>query len=157
MPTLNQNFVTAGKLNLISQFSCSVVSDSLQPHGPQHARPSCPFPTPGAYSNSRPLSQSRHTITSLSVIPCSSHLQSFPASGSFQKSQFFRIRWLMRALHLRSRPLSHPLRATRGLTSAPAASHPAGWRLGAGHWALETSLGSESTWPPGLRFLNSLT
>ena len=71
------------------QFSHSVVSDSLQPHGPQHARPPCPSPTPGIYSNLCPLSQWCHPTISSSVIPCSSHLQSFPASGSFSMTQFF--------------------------------------------------------------------
>ena len=71
------------------QFSCSVMSDSLRPHGPQHARPPCPSPTPRAYTNSCPLSQWCHQTTSSSVAPFSSHLQSFPASGSFQMSQFF--------------------------------------------------------------------
>ena len=71
------------------QFSRSVVSDSLWPHGLQHARPPCPSPTPGAYSNSCPLNQWCHPIISSSVIPFSSYLQSFPASGSFQMSQFF--------------------------------------------------------------------
>ena len=70
------------------QFSCSVVSDSLWTHGLQHARPPCPSPTPRVYSNSCPLSQWCHTTISSSVIPFSSSLQSFPASGSFQ-SQFF--------------------------------------------------------------------
>ena len=70
------------------QFSHSVVSDSLWPHGLQHARPPCPSPTPGVYSNSYPLSQWCHPIISSSVIPFSC-LQSFPASGSFQVSQFF--------------------------------------------------------------------
>ena len=69
------------------QFSCSVVSDSLQPHGLQHARPPCPSPTPGAYSNSCPLSQWCHPIISSSVISFFSYLQSFPALGSFQISQ----------------------------------------------------------------------
>ena len=71
------------------QFSRSVVSDSLWPHGLQHARPPYPLPTPGAYSNSYPLSRWCHPTISSSVIPFSSHLQSFPASGSFQMSQFF--------------------------------------------------------------------
>ena len=71
------------------QFSHSVVSDSLWPHGLQHARPPCPSPTPGVYSNSRPLSWWCHPTISSSVIPFPSHLQSFPASGSFQMSQFF--------------------------------------------------------------------
>ena len=71
------------------QFSRSVVSDSLWPHEPQHARPPCPSPTPGVYSNSRPLSQWYHPIMSSSVIPFSSCPQSFPASGSFLMSQLF--------------------------------------------------------------------
>ena len=71
------------------QFSRSVVSDSLQPHGLQHTRTPCPSPNPGVYSSSCPLSQQCHLTISSSVIPFSSHLQSFPASGSFQMSQFF--------------------------------------------------------------------
>ena len=71
------------------QFSCSVVSDSLWPHGLQHTRLLCPLPTPGAYSNSCPLSQWCHPTISSSVIPFSSCLQSFPASGSFPMSWFF--------------------------------------------------------------------
>ena len=71
------------------QFSLSVVSDSLRPHGLQHARPPCPSPTPGVYSNSCPLSRWFHPTISLSVVPFSSRLQSFPASGSFQMSQLF--------------------------------------------------------------------
>ena len=71
------------------QFSHSVVSNSLRPHELQHARPPCPSPTPGAYSNSCPLSRWCHPIISSSVIPFSSHLQSFPASGFFPMSQFF--------------------------------------------------------------------
>ena len=71
------------------QFSCSVVSDSLWPHGLQHARPPCPSPTPRAYSNLCSLSQWCHPTISSSVVPFSSRLQSFPASGSFQMSQFF--------------------------------------------------------------------
>ena len=74
--------------NLV-QFSCSVVSNSLCPHGLQHARPPCPSPTPRAYSNSCPSSWWCHPIISSSVIPFSSCLQSFPASGSFPMSQFF--------------------------------------------------------------------
>ena len=70
-------------------FSCSVVPDCLQPHGLQHARLPCPSPSPGVCSNSCPLSQWCHLTISSSVIPFSSHLQSFPASGSFQMSQFF--------------------------------------------------------------------
>ena len=71
------------------QFSCSVVSDSLWPHKSQHARPSCPSQTPGVYSNSCPSSRWCHPAISSSVVPFSSCLQSFPASGSFQRSQFF--------------------------------------------------------------------
>ena len=67
----------------------SVVSDSLQPHGLQHARPPCSSPAPGVYPNSCPLSQWCHQTISSSVVPFSSCLQSFPASGSFQMSQFF--------------------------------------------------------------------
>ena len=71
------------------QFSCSVVSDSLRPHEPQHSRPPCPSPTPGVYSNSCPLSRWCHPTILSSVIPFSSCPQSFPASGSFQMSQLF--------------------------------------------------------------------
>ena len=70
------------------QFSRSVMSDSLQPHELQHTRPPRPS-TPRVYSNSCPLSQWCHSIISSSVIPFASCLQSFPASGSFQMSQFF--------------------------------------------------------------------
>ena len=71
------------------QFSCSVMSNSLWPHGPQHARPPCLLPTPGVYSNSCPLSQCYHPIILSSVVPFSSHLQSFPLSGPLPISQFF--------------------------------------------------------------------
>ena len=71
------------------QFRCSVQSNSLWPHGLQHARPPCPSPTPGACSNLCPSSQWCHPTISSSVIPFSSCLQSFPASGSFPMSQFF--------------------------------------------------------------------
>ena len=64
-------------------FSRSVVSDSLQPHGPQHARLPCPSPSPGAYSNSCPLSRWCHPTISSSVILLSSCLQSFPVSGLY--------------------------------------------------------------------------
>ena len=73
----------------VSQFSCSVVSDSLWPNVLQHTRPPCPSPTPRAYSSSCPLSQCCHPTISSSVFPFSSHLQSFPASGSFSMNQFF--------------------------------------------------------------------
>ena len=71
------------------QFSCSVMSDYSWPHGLQHTRPPCPSPTPRAYSNSCPSRQGCHPTVSSSVVPFSSHLQSFPASGSFPMSQFF--------------------------------------------------------------------
>ena len=71
------------------QFSHSVVSNSLWPHGLQHAGLPCPLPTAGAYSNSCPLSRWCHPTISSSVIPFSFCLQSFPATGSFQMSQFF--------------------------------------------------------------------
>ena len=71
------------------QFSCSVVSYSMQPHGLQHTRPPCPSPTPGVYPKSCPLSWWCHPTISSSVVPFSSHLQSFPASRSFSMSQFF--------------------------------------------------------------------
>ena len=73
----------------VSQFSRSVVSNSLQPHGLQHARLPCPSPTPRAYSNSCPSSQWCHPTISSSIVPFSSCLQSFPASGSFLRSQLF--------------------------------------------------------------------
>ena len=71
------------------QFSHSVVSYSLLPHGLQHSRLPCPTPTPGACLNSCPSSRWCHPTISSSVIPFSSCLQSFPASGSFPVSQFF--------------------------------------------------------------------
>ena len=73
----------------VSQFSRSVVSDSLWPHGLQYTRPPCPSPIPRVYSNSCPLSWWYHPTISSSIVPFSSHLQSFPASGSFPVSQFF--------------------------------------------------------------------
>ena len=70
------------------QFSRSFRSNSVRPHGLQHIRPPCSSPTPGIYSNSCPLSQWCRPTISSSVVPFS-HLQSFPASGSFQMSKFF--------------------------------------------------------------------
>ena len=72
---------------LSGQFSHSVVSDSLRPHESQHSRPPCLSPTPGVHSDSCPSSQWYHPTVSSSVF--SSHLQFFPASGSFQISQLF--------------------------------------------------------------------
>ena len=65
------------------------MSDSLWSHGLHHTRPPCPSPTPGVHSNSCSLSQWCHPTISSSVVPFSSHLQPFPASGSFPVSQFF--------------------------------------------------------------------
>ena len=65
------------------------MSDSLRPYGLKHARPTCPSPTSGVYSNSYSLSWWCHPTISSSVVPFSSFLQSFPASGSFQRSQLF--------------------------------------------------------------------
>ena len=71
------------------QFSHLVMSNSLWPHGLQHTRPPCPSPTPRIYSNSCPSSLWCYPTISSSVIPFSSCLQFFPASRSFQMSQFF--------------------------------------------------------------------
>ena len=85
-PTQNIHWVI---LSSSVQFSHSVVSDSLQPHESQHARPPCPSPTPGAHSDSCPSSQWCHPAISSSVIPFSSCPQSLPASESFPMSQLF--------------------------------------------------------------------
>ena len=71
------------------QFSRSVVSDSLRPHESQHARPPCPSPSPGVYSDSHPWSRWCHPAISSSVVPFSSCPQSFPTSESFPMSQLF--------------------------------------------------------------------
>ena len=71
------------------QFSCLVLCNSLRPHGLQHSRPPCPSPTRGIYLNSCPFNWFCHLTISSSVVPFPSHLPSFPASGSFQMSQFF--------------------------------------------------------------------
>ena len=83
--------VNCGLCLIQFQSSHSVVSDFLRPHGLQYARPSCPSPTPAAYSNSCPLQRWCHPTISSSIIPFSflHYLQSFPASGSFPMSQFF--------------------------------------------------------------------
>ena len=83
MGTSQTNFQTLRQDQSVSGFSHSAMSDSLLPHGLQHARPPCPSPIPGAYSNSCALSQWCHPTISSSVVPFSSCLQSFPASGSF--------------------------------------------------------------------------
>ena len=74
---------------IFSLFSCSVMSNSLPPHGLQHARPPCPLPSPRACSNSCPSSRWCHPTISSSVVPFSSCLQSFPESGSFLMNQVF--------------------------------------------------------------------
>ena len=85
-----KNFLIQFHLIMVSvQFSLSVVSDSLRSQIPKHTRLPCPSPTPGVYPNSCPLSQRWDPTISSSVIPFSSRLQSFPASGSFQMRQFF--------------------------------------------------------------------
>ena len=74
----------------LCQFSSVAQScPTLRPYGLQHIRPLCPSPIPGAYSNSCPLSQWCHPTISSSVVPFSSHFQSFPPSGSFLVSWFF--------------------------------------------------------------------
>ena len=76
-------------LSSVQLFSRSVVSNSLRPHEPQHARPPCPSPTPRVHPNPSSLSQWCHPTILSSVVPFSSCPQSFPASGSFQMSHFF--------------------------------------------------------------------
>ena len=86
----NQNLIVFRvQVFCLVQFSRSVMSDSLRPHGLQHTRPPCPSPTPRVHPDSHPSSRWCHPTISSSVIPFSSHPQSFPASGSFQMSQFF--------------------------------------------------------------------
>ena len=82
---LQMTFLTSNSV----QFSCSVISDSWGTHGLLDTRPPFPSPTPGACPNSCPFNQWYHPTISSSVIYFSSHLQSFPASGSFQMSQLF--------------------------------------------------------------------
>ena len=83
-------FPNLSVFNYLHQFSSVTQScPTLRPHGLQHARPPRPWPTPGVYSSSCPLSQWCHPTISFSVVPFSSCLQSFPTSGSFQMSQFF--------------------------------------------------------------------
>ena len=86
----SEGYINTQQLGHLSiQFSRLVVSDSLWPHESQHARPPCPSPTPGVYSNSCPLSCWCHPAISSSVIPFSSWTQSLSASGSFPMSQLF--------------------------------------------------------------------
>ena len=81
-------FIFNFQLEIFSQCTCSVVSDSLQPHGLQHARLPCPRLTSRAYSNSCSLYQWCHPTISSPVVPFSSYVQSFPTSGSFPVSWF---------------------------------------------------------------------
>ena len=92
LPFLSSSFYSFQSTSILStsvQFSCSVMSAYLRCHGLQHTRPPCLSPTPRVHSNSSPLTQWCHPTTSSSVVPFFSHLQSFPASGSFQMSQLF--------------------------------------------------------------------
>ena len=84
---LQNNIHNLGLILPLVPFSCSVVSNSLQSHEPQHARPPCPSPTPRVHTNHCPLNRWCNPTISSSVIPFSSCPQSFPASGSFQISQ----------------------------------------------------------------------
>ena len=86
-------FTNISRTFLFFHFSCSVVSYSLQPPGLQHSRLPCPSPTPRACSNSCPLSSWCHLTISSSVVPFTSYLQSFPASGFFFNESALRIRW----------------------------------------------------------------
>jgi len=90
-------------------FSCSVMSNSLRPHGLQHTRLPCPSLSPGAYSNSCPLSRWCHPAISSSVVPFSSCLQSFPSSGSFLMSQLFATGFCHTPLWIRHRYTLSPL------------------------------------------------
>ena len=90
LPTVRKN--PKSETHIQFQFSHSVMSDSLQHHGLQHARPPCP-PTPKVYSNSCPLSRWCHPTISSSAVPFSSHLQSFLASGFFPNESALCIRW----------------------------------------------------------------
>ena len=81
----SSNILTSVQFSSVAQSQ----SDSLRPHEPQHSRPPCPSPISGVYLNSCSLSRWWHPTTSFSMVPFSSHLQSFPASGFFQMSQLF--------------------------------------------------------------------
>ena len=90
--TCKNNRITVHQFSSV-QFSHSVVSDSLQPHESQHARPPCPAPTHGVHSDSRLSSQWCHPAISFSVVPFSSCPQSLPTSKSLPMSQLFTWRW----------------------------------------------------------------
>ena len=84
-----ETYISANITAVFNSVQSSVMSNSLRPHGLQHARPPCPSPTPRIYSNSCPLSRWCHPTISPSVVPFSFRLQSFPALGSFSMSQLF--------------------------------------------------------------------
>ena len=88
-PDFWSNFLNVFTMDISVQFSCSVMSDSLQPHEPQHARPPCTSPTPRVHPNPCPSSQWCHPTISSSVVPFSSCPQSLPASEPFPVSQLF--------------------------------------------------------------------
>ena len=94
-----------------SLFNRSVMSDSWRPHGLQHIRLPCPSPSPGPCSNACPLSRWCHPTISSSVVPFSSCLQSFPASGSFFTESALPIRWL------KYRSFSFSINPSKGLVS----------------------------------------
>ena len=87
---LRPNCLLTKLFNYSVQFSPAVMSDSLRPHEPQHARPPCPSPSPGVHSDSRPSSPWCHPAISSWVVPFSSCPQSLPASESFPMSQLFK-------------------------------------------------------------------
>ena len=91
-PTITDIIVWLFKLVGSVQFSRSVVSDSLQPHEPQHARPPCPSPNPRVHSNSCPLSRWCYPAISSSVVPFSSCHQYLPTSVFSNKSTLC-LRW----------------------------------------------------------------
>ena len=101
------------------------MSDPLWPHGLQQARPPCPSPTPGVHPNPCPLNWWCHWITSSSVVPFSSCLQSFPASGYFPVSQFFTLGGQVLELQLQHQSLLWTLRTDLlydGLVGSPCSS-----------------------------------
>ena len=88
-PWIKAHFNSGDQYDSVQFSSVAQSCPTLWLHEPQHARPPCPSPTPEVYSNSSPWGQWCHPTTSSSIVPFSSCLQSFPASGSFQMSQLF--------------------------------------------------------------------
>ena len=115
------------------QISCSVVSDSLQPHELQHARPPCPSPTPRVHSDLHPLSQWCHPVIPSSVIPFSSCPQSLPASESFPMSQLFAWHCLRLGLFTGKFSLSLFFFLSLALPQFGLLSHVNSLRLPSGH------------------------